>query len=360
MDDFTGKFCCQGHYPLIRTVKSILENDPSIMPPTNICDKCPTQEYKTLKKKNRKRRSLDEVCTEKGEGIWKDPEDCTKYYICRHLTTTWAEKKHEACYVGSYFDPAANSCKWVGGSLNCASLVGEGEEEDKPTKTKKDDKKPVDEESESDNTQSSGTEGTRNRQKIFYDGTSDKQTSPFGENGDTIMPRNLYTCKADLKLEFDSLADYVKCYSCESDAKNIDKCKNAPDDGTSVIWCYQRTQSCYSKSIQNTTTNELISFSRGCASLSDLDAALSNTNDGEQHTTAANRVNNPRSNTTNTVTNCIVRPNKSKTCYAICDTNLCNNVTDIKSSATATSHFNFKFFFIFNFILFVSFSLLLF
>lgn len=51
LDDFTGKFCCQGHYPLIRTVKSILENDPSWMPSEKICESCPNLEYKTLKKK---------------------------------------------------------------------------------------------------------------------------------------------------------------------------------------------------------------------------------------------------------------------------------------------------------------------
>jgi hypothetical protein len=80
LDDFTGKFCCQGFFPLIRTVKSVLENEPKFMPPTGICPTCPTQEYKTLKKKTkrsvaaapsiRKRRSADEICKEKGEGVW--------------------------------------------------------------------------------------------------------------------------------------------------------------------------------------------------------------------------------------------------------------------------------------------------
>jgi hypothetical protein len=76
LDDFTGKFCCQGFFPLIRTVKSVLENEPKFMPPMGICPTCPTQEYKTLKKKTRsvpavrKRRSADEICKEKGEGVW--------------------------------------------------------------------------------------------------------------------------------------------------------------------------------------------------------------------------------------------------------------------------------------------------
>ena len=115
LDDFTGKMCCQGHFPLIRTVKSILENDPSMMPPAKICNSCPSKEYKDMKKKYRKKRSADEVCTEKGEGVWADPTDCTKYFVCRSMSTAWAEKKAEVCYTGSYF--ANGGCKWVGQGL---------------------------------------------------------------------------------------------------------------------------------------------------------------------------------------------------------------------------------------------------
>ena len=343
LDDFTGKFCCQGHYPLIRTVKSILEDDPSIMPPTNICDKCPTTEYKTLKKKtNKKKRSVDEVCADKGEGVWIDPEDCTKYYTCRSMSTTWAEKKLEVCYVGSYFDTKLGSCKWVGvGNFDCATILGEsGEGGDKPAQKKKDDK--AEEETESDST-ATGTDTVRNRQKIFYEGTSDKQSSPFGDLADSIMPRNLYTCKADQKIEFDSLTDYVKCYSCESEGKDIEKCKTEPTDSSSIIWCYQRTQSCYSKQLLNTTTTEIVSFSRGCASLTDLEAALQSSTDGSQPLTtlAAARGGSARSNGTKTVTNCVFRKDKPKTCYVICDSNLCNNVTDIKSNANRAYNYYF-------------------
>ena len=128
LDDFTGKFCCQGYYPLIRTVKSVLENDPKLMPPTNICGTCPTQEYKTLKKKVkrsiRNKRGVEEVCKEKGEGVWADTTDCTKYFTCRSMSTAWAEKKHETCYTGSYFDQQGGQCKWVGvGNSGCKLFV---------------------------------------------------------------------------------------------------------------------------------------------------------------------------------------------------------------------------------------------
>jgi hypothetical protein len=355
LDDFTGKFCCQGHYPLIRTVKSILEDDPAIMPPTNICDKCPNTEYKTLKKKTKKKRSVDEVCTEKGEGVWIDPEDCTKYFTCRSMSTTWAEKKHETCYTGSYFEIKSSSCKWVGiGNFDCATANGDSDTGDsKPAPKKKDESPAAAETGESGATVATGTDTVRNRQKIFYEG-GDKQSSPFGDLADSIMPRNLYTCKADQRVELDSYTDYVKCYSCDSDAKNLDKCKVVTNDASAIIWCYQRTQSCYTKQLQNTTNNEIISFSRGCASLSDLDAALSTS--GVAHTTVPSRVNGPRSNVTTSVQNCMNRNNKTKTCYVICDTNLCNNVTEIKSNANINLILNFNYMF-FNFILLIFFAL---
>ena len=71
------------------------------MPPSNICTSCPTQEYKTLKKKLKKKREVfakrntDDICKENGEGVWPDKTDCTKYFTCRSMNTAWSEKKHE-------------------------------------------------------------------------------------------------------------------------------------------------------------------------------------------------------------------------------------------------------------------------
>jgi hypothetical protein len=39
-DDFTGKFCCQGYFRLIRSVKSVLENHDDFMPSKSICSSC--------------------------------------------------------------------------------------------------------------------------------------------------------------------------------------------------------------------------------------------------------------------------------------------------------------------------------
>lgn len=49
------------------------------------------------------------------------------------MSTAWAEKKHETCYSGSYFDPSGGQCKWVGqGNFNCDTILGkEGDSDDK-------------------------------------------------------------------------------------------------------------------------------------------------------------------------------------------------------------------------------------
>jgi hypothetical protein len=58
MDDFRGQFCCQGKFPLIRTIKAILHGQIKLLPKEKICSTCPTKEYKGrkylyVKKENR-------------------------------------------------------------------------------------------------------------------------------------------------------------------------------------------------------------------------------------------------------------------------------------------------------------------
>jgi GH18 family chitinase len=49
MDDFRGQFCCQGKFPLIRTVKAVLHGQLKLLPKEKICSTCPTKEYKGRK-----------------------------------------------------------------------------------------------------------------------------------------------------------------------------------------------------------------------------------------------------------------------------------------------------------------------
>lgn len=46
MDDFRGQFCCQGKFPLIRTIKAVLHGQLKLLPKEKICSACPTKEYK--------------------------------------------------------------------------------------------------------------------------------------------------------------------------------------------------------------------------------------------------------------------------------------------------------------------------
>ena len=47
MDDFRGQFCCQGKFPLIKTIKAVLHGQLKLLPKEKICSTCPTQEYKS-------------------------------------------------------------------------------------------------------------------------------------------------------------------------------------------------------------------------------------------------------------------------------------------------------------------------
>ena len=48
MDDFRGQFCCQGKFPLIKTIKAVLHGQLKLLPKEKICSTCPTKEYKGI------------------------------------------------------------------------------------------------------------------------------------------------------------------------------------------------------------------------------------------------------------------------------------------------------------------------
>ncbi|CAF3162533.1 unnamed protein product [Rotaria socialis] len=142
MDDFRGQFCCQGKFPLIKTIKAVLHGQLKLLPKEKICSTCPTKEYKnfkpeiqpqttekTTKKPKKSKRDADapspqDVCEELKDGQWPDPTDCKSYYLCRGVGSQWGEQKREVCYTGAYFDPNEKTCKWVGmDKLNCEELV---------------------------------------------------------------------------------------------------------------------------------------------------------------------------------------------------------------------------------------------
>jgi len=237
------------------------------------------------KTKSRKRRTAEEVCEEKGEGMWADKEDCRKYYLCRSITTAWGEKKEELCYPGSYFDKAMGQCKWVGeGNFDCETILAQNAEIDGETNTKTKDKS-----SDSD------------------DGSSDP----------SIIPESKYTCRSEAAEDenYESNSDYAKCYSCDAETDNPQKCNNKPDNQTTeTVWCNIKKMKCFSRAIYKKSNNQLESFSRGCASVTELSKSKSTS------------VGNNRAV-------CVRENSKMKTCFVVCDTNLCNSITEIKSAA---------------------------
>lgn len=134
---------------------------------------------------------------------------------------------------------------------------------------------------------------------------------------DTIIPPDLYTCRAEPEIPYEQNPDYVKCFSCESDSKqSAAKCKQTPKSDGSSVWCNtKQQQTCYSKATYK--GGELVSFARGCASLSDLEAL-----GGEQ----------TGSGESAKVT-CVKKANSSQTCYETCDRSMCNTISELKASS---------------------------
>lgn len=133
----------------------------------------------------------------------------------------------------------------------------------------------------------------------------------------SIMPASLYTCKA--APDYSKNPDYIKCLTClaELDAETSE-CKS-PQAETKMAhkWCNSITQTCYSKAVYD-ANNTLAEFSRGCASLTDLgDASLMSGTDSK--------------------TSCVQTSDNSNTCVQLCNSQFCNNVTEVKEETIVLS-----------------------
>jgi hypothetical protein len=216
--------------------------------------------------------------------MWPHTEDCQKYYLCRSISTSWGEKKEEICYPGSYFDRALGQCKWVGdGNYDCKEILEKNAEIENA-----------------------------------INGKIDKtETNDLNSAEPSVIPESKYTCRTDTDEEdYESNPDYAKCFTCEAEIDNPEKCNSKPNNQTSdTVWCNIRNKKCFSKAVFKKSTNQLESFSRGCASVNEL---------------SKNKI-------TQTVTNnravCIRDSGKSKTCFVLCDSSMCNSITEIKSAA---------------------------
>ncbi|CAF3404631.1 unnamed protein product [Rotaria sp. Silwood1] len=214
MDDFRGQFCCQGKFPLIKTIKAVLHGQLKLLPKEKICSTCPTKEYKnfkpetqpqttekTTKKPKKSKRDADtpspqDVCEELKDGQWPDPSDCKSYYLCRGVGSQWGEQKREVCYTGAYFDPNEKTCKWVGmDKLNCEELV-EGYENPVAGVTRSTDE-PEDDDDGADDDDTSTDAGASSKKK---------KTKAPSTKSISILSRTtseFETCAAEKPVEFD-------------------------------------------------------------------------------------------------------------------------------------------------------------
>ena len=173
----------------------------------------------------------------------------------------------------------------------------------------------------------------KNRQKIFYQ-LSARNSDSSSSSDDSIIPPNLYTCPAEVSVDFENNADYIKCYSCESDAKSIGKCKQKPSaNETLVIWCYSKTQKCFTKGVYNTTNkNELVMFSRGCATVSDMENGGGDSAESASATTTTTTTTKATKTGGAAAPVCSQKSSTTKTCHVMCDKHLCNTEEDLLSS----------------------------
>ncbi|CAF3599194.1 unnamed protein product [Rotaria sp. Silwood1] len=232
MDDFRGQFCCQGKFPLIRTIKAVLHGQLKLLPKEKICSTCPTNEYKNFKpnsqyqqpqttekptkkpkisKRDVEGPTPEDVCEELKDGQWPDPTDCKSYFLCRGVGSQWGEQKREMCYAGSYFDPNDKTCKWVGADkLNCEELV---EGYDNPvagvTQSTSNDDDDVEDEDITDEM------GISTKKKLSKSSSSSSSSS---NKAISILGRSMSeydTCTPEKSVEFDPVQDRSSSYEYE-------------------------------------------------------------------------------------------------------------------------------------------------
>ena len=113
LDDFSGKFCCQGKFPLIKSVvdvftghKSTIDNECCGTPATSITT-TPTKPTTTST------LSLIYVGCSSGDSIVPHATDCTKYIRCiKSADNSDITEVVEQCPWGYKFNPWKKECDW--------------------------------------------------------------------------------------------------------------------------------------------------------------------------------------------------------------------------------------------------------
>ena len=111
LDDFDGKFCGQGRYPLINSVKMELNNGAV---PLSTTSTTPLMTTSTTVS------STSALCKQ-GDGIYPDyASNCEKFYKCSFTATSSPQIAYYSCQTGLLFDPTILACN-VASQVKCVA-----------------------------------------------------------------------------------------------------------------------------------------------------------------------------------------------------------------------------------------------
>ncbi|CAF0748267.1 unnamed protein product, partial [Brachionus calyciflorus] len=107
-DDFSGKFCNQGKFPLVNAVKSELSNGVVVRPVVTNKPVTPSSNF-----------DQESICIF-GNGYYPDVQnDCQTYFVCVGQGTSKAKAYRYSCPVGKIFDSKTKGC-YAKGSVSCS------------------------------------------------------------------------------------------------------------------------------------------------------------------------------------------------------------------------------------------------
>uniref|UniRef100_A0A452J628 Acidic mammalian chitinase n=1 Tax=Gopherus agassizii TaxID=38772 RepID=A0A452J628_9SAUR len=112
LDDFLGSFCNEGKYPLINELKRLLETNDPIVP--NCPSDIPPPEPTPPPDDNTASSPVipptgedDTFCADRQDGIYADPKDNTKFYVCAGGRTY-----RFTCSAGLVYDESCKCCNY--------------------------------------------------------------------------------------------------------------------------------------------------------------------------------------------------------------------------------------------------------
>jgi len=121
-DDFKGGYCGGSNYPLLRTINQALIGEQPTNPattgaplstPIRPTDVTTPETYPPSPGSTPATTTSEpdgDFCERKPNGLYADPEDCTRFYQCAN-----GEGFHKSCARGTLFDPEKLICDWPRG-----------------------------------------------------------------------------------------------------------------------------------------------------------------------------------------------------------------------------------------------------